>query len=1319
MIFDIIVKAELPAYANDWTKCFVQIIVDGTDAAKTKSTKKPGVFDWQQRFELTSKTDESVCRFELRRKNAVSLFGPQLLACTEVSLSELLLKAQKTSHHGQNISLPLQPTKSKLAGDDENWHLFIQLVVRDARAVASIQHPRISHSLSEVVVKLEAFIQLGDALAQLNPLAFIAWRTTTAVYTSPTRPRRETRRSGISYIPALEDTIRKLLVQTSECAMFIQECCGHGFTKRLMSTLWVERRINCFTDSFTSLKWALESRVAVQTGIVSFRIDETVKHIVNMQNLTKLNPVDMDDPSRPECLPNTRMDVIGDIYDWATTPTRPSVFWLHGFPGAGKSTIATSIANLFRQQRRLGAFTFFTRGVEARSDPAALIRTIAYQLGEFDPRICDAISRVIEETPSIKQAPLHWQFQRLLADPLRSLENLECEGPVLVVIDALDECCRTGARNDLLTALARESTLLPPTLRILITSRAEKDIQNAISSYSHIVSRELDLSSETNERDVKTYIHHRMSAIRLQNEYLDLPSDWPGAARVNALTARASGLFVWAATACRYVENGQDPEERLSQLLRSEVQADYESALDSIYITALESAGKWNDGAFAADFREILGMVIVAENPLTSETIDILNADFTSGRKKRPCLHTIQHFSSVLQWASDKPIRVFHPSFADFITERRRCGRDAWHIDKPHHHLRLARQCIARLGVALQKNICQLTLSWSFKVQNLPDATAYPCTHWIDHLCQARCSERSLSQEVDGFLRKHFLHWVEAMSAVGRPRQTITLMDKLRDWVDANCSHDDSLSSFVRDAERFCQSYVHVFEQHPLLVYQSALPFTPTSSVIYKTFNEPTLPQVDGFRDQWSPLLTEFSKPENVTFVSCSANGRYIASSSMRSISVWDSTSYELVTSLLPGARNTANVVKFSPNSEHIASGHTDGSVRLWDALSGKEILPIMNAHSGNVYALDFSEDGAHLVSAGQDKKIVMWDVRTGEMLREPLCGHAKTVLCLRFAHNGKRFASGSRDHSIRIWDAVTGEEVLPPILHHDGAVNALVYTPDGRQLISASDDKTICVWDADNGALQRLPGKANVPFILRGHHSTIYSLSISPNGTLLVSASKDTTARLWDIRVGVELPALVRQHRLPVRCITFTADGRRIVTSSSNDPVLRVWDTECTGSMGVTRRHKGLVGSVSFSSDGKRLVSGGKDRRVRVWEVETGTMVAELFLEREAYRVGFSLDGTKILAEDDARAVFVWRADTHEPLMATPDDAPRRDGYRGPLSIVKNQWIGNTRTEEVLLAFPNMSRIIAKAFWGNRFAVGTANGGVVIVRFPGLDGDR
>ena len=495
----------------------------------------------------------------------------------------------------------------------------------------------------------------------------------------------------------------------------------------------------------------------------------------------------MDDATRPECLPNTRMDILAEIFTWVSMPTtKTNVYWLYGFPGAGKSTIATSVANIFRDLRRLGAFTFFTRGVAARNDPGMLIRTLAYQLGEFDHRIGSAIARVVEEVPTIKQAPLRWQFQKLLVEPFTGLEDCLREGPILIVIDALDECGQSSAREDLLRVLASESPRLPSTVRIFITSRAERDIRGAFGPQPHVRVREIDIKSATNEKDVQTYLRHRMVAIRLQNEWLDLPSDWPGEARTEALALRASGLFIWAHTACRYIENGQDPEERLSQLVQTALHTNAEAALDGIYVTALESAGRWDDVTFAADFREIMGLIIVAQNPLTSRTIDLLNANMGVSRR-RPCLHTIRHLGAVLQWGEDKPICVMHPSFADFITEMRRCGSDAWFIDRAAHHLRVAWLCIAQLGKVLKKNICGLKLSTSGWKEELPEDVVYPARYWVDHLCNSEtCSEEALAEEIYIFLRSNFLHWIEVMTVMRKARQTIGLMIRLKEWVDVS-----------------------------------------------------------------------------------------------------------------------------------------------------------------------------------------------------------------------------------------------------------------------------------------------------------------------------------------------------------------------------------------------------------------------------------------------------------------------------------------------------------------------------------------------------
>src|SRR6267154_4328592 len=71
------------------------------------------------------------------------------------------------------------------------------------------------------------------------------------------------------------------------------------------------------------------------------------------------------------------------------------------------------------------------------------------------------------------------------------------------------------------------------------------------------------------------------------------------------------------------------------------------------------------------------------------------------------------------------------------------------------------------------------------------------------------------------------------------------------------------LCDLLADAVRFCQAFTSVIEQHPLLVYSSALPFTPVNSVLYQRFkDELSIPIVaGGFRDEWSPLLMDIPRP--------------------------------------------------------------------------------------------------------------------------------------------------------------------------------------------------------------------------------------------------------------------------------------------------------------------------------------------------------------------------------------------------------------------------------------------------------------------------
>jgi hypothetical protein len=99
-----------------------------------------------------------------------------------------------------------------------------------------------------------------------------------------------------------------------------------------------------------------------------------------------------------------------------------------------------------------------------------VVRTLAYKLGTFDPRIGLAIATAIDSYPSIKDRLLDVQFTKLIIEPLTSLPDLQTSGPIVLVFDALDKCGNSAQRETLLEVLRTmsESCHLPSIIRVLM-----------------------------------------------------------------------------------------------------------------------------------------------------------------------------------------------------------------------------------------------------------------------------------------------------------------------------------------------------------------------------------------------------------------------------------------------------------------------------------------------------------------------------------------------------------------------------------------------------------------------------------------------------------------------------------------------------------------------------------------------------------------------------------------------------------------------------------------------------------------------------------
>ena len=147
-----------------------------------------------------------------------------------------------------------------------------------------------------------------------------------------------------------------------------------------------------------------------------------------------------DDSMRPRCLPGTRVAVLSFILQWAANPSDKPILWLWGLAGSGKSTISATIRDLLLESRHLGCSIVFSRDVDDLKRPELVIRRWAHSLAAFDSQIAKAIDEALKEMPDIIDCPLKYQFTKLIIEPLASIEPPWMEGPIVVIIDALDEC---------------------------------------------------------------------------------------------------------------------------------------------------------------------------------------------------------------------------------------------------------------------------------------------------------------------------------------------------------------------------------------------------------------------------------------------------------------------------------------------------------------------------------------------------------------------------------------------------------------------------------------------------------------------------------------------------------------------------------------------------------------------------------------------------------------------------------------------------------------------------------------------------------------
>jgi hypothetical protein len=492
----------------------------------------------------------------------------------------------------------------------------------------------------------------------------------------------------------------------------------------------------------------------------------------------------------PKCLLNTRVDLLREIYEWADGSDERCIFWLSGLAGTGKSTIARTVARRYFDKQLLAASFFFSRGGGDVSHAGMFVTSIAVQLAHNVPALRHHIHNAVAERGDIAQQSLRDQWQHLVCRPLSKLQ----EPAVLVlVVDALDECDDDDNIRTIVQLLAEARSLNEARLRVFLTSRPEVPIRHGFCQISNTEHKDFvlhNISAPIVEHDIRLFLEDTLQSIWRER---CLRAGWPSAEVIMQLVQSASGLFIWAATACRFIREGKSfAAKRLDTILcnSSSTAAGPEKHLDQIYVTVLENS-------ISADYTDeekeehcrmlkyILGSLVVLFSPLSAWSLSKLLqfAEEDIGRTLED-LHAILDVPEHLS----RPLRLHHPSFRDFLLSKNRCNDTLW-VDVRKTHEELAIHCLKLMSAAnsLRQDMCNLVQPGTLRSEInqevvascLPPELQYACRYWVYHLERSQCKITD-GDETHVFLQTHFLHWLEAMSLIEQIGQCVGLLTKLQ-----------------------------------------------------------------------------------------------------------------------------------------------------------------------------------------------------------------------------------------------------------------------------------------------------------------------------------------------------------------------------------------------------------------------------------------------------------------------------------------------------------------------------------------------------------
>jgi len=477
------------------------------------------------------------------------------------------------------------------------------------------------------------------------------------------------------------------------------------------------------------------------------------------------------------CLNGTRVSVLERIHRWihgGGEGANARVLLAIGQAGVGKSAIAHSIASEYARMGRLGATFCFSKDRGSEN----LFRTIARNLADIDPMYASVLSSSKITSEMATSTSLEIQMELFLLVPFQRLSVI---GPVVIVLDALDECVD---RNPAIDCLIKNIDSLPDNIRILITSRPPEAHRLREQPWVTVLNLEDEPPSD---EDILLYVQDRLES------QMSGPATLHGLkeADLREIVSHSEGLFQYAAVVCSEIlasyfyewplGKRETPKQTFIRLVK-----DSKGGLDTLYSGLLEKLypSMTADSQSLQDFRSVMSWVLVAQGRLTHKALVefghfLADSDFDDWGGYNRVSMTLRPLGALLSGTQEGSTTVYplHSSIRNYLTDETRSGRFYIGPETEQHHS-LASICLRFLVAPgrLRFNIAGLESSYLYN-KDISDFEArvstavsaglsYSCRYWATHL---RLSLKSLAEferlaDIGTLMNQKFLFWLEVLA---------------------------------------------------------------------------------------------------------------------------------------------------------------------------------------------------------------------------------------------------------------------------------------------------------------------------------------------------------------------------------------------------------------------------------------------------------------------------------------------------------------------------------------------------------------------------